>query len=317
MKTAALLLFASAAFGDTWIAHRVDDQRVVFFFGEVSGPADPPPETMKAQAQYAGDFAQLTPAQMRTMKIEQLQTGANAPMRLDLRLHEQLSLRIAGADTAKVEIEEFVHEVSCSDHFIGAVARVTDGVAAFSASKLKYYIVGTWKDAPKVWGSAGIRKAEIEKAKLEPILNQQLRAELRKIESKTAEWKRMDKALADGQGVLTYDVQSVPMGNDVFYFVRAQWTVGARPAFLLAVWLNAAHEIRGVDAFYARAMRSPDFASYKLDLAWLPKILNTVDFEGSPAVLITAQGLESFSIELQKLTPEGFTQTGVMWGYGC
>jgi len=316
VRLAIFLQIASAAFADTWLAHRVDDQHVVFFFGEISGPAQPPIQTSRPQAQYAGEFAQVTAVEKAGMKIQQLQTGANAPMRLDLRLHEQLSLRIAGSDTAKIEIDEFVRQVSCSNHFIGALARVVDGSGAFAASKQKYYIVGTWKDAPRTWPSAAIRKAELDKTKMEAVLNEQLRGELPKIQSETPEWKRIDKALADGQGVLTYDVQSVQAGTETLYFVRAQWSIRHRPAFLLAVWLNSAYEVRGTDAFLSRALRNPEFEPYNLNLSSLPKILNTLDFEGSPAILITAIGLESFSIELQKLTPGGFKETGVMWGYG-
>jgi hypothetical protein len=312
----ALFLIAGTAFADAWIAHRVDDQRIVFFFAEADGPADPPTETIHPQAQYAGDFSPLSEAKLRSMKLTQMMVGDNKPARLNLKLREQLSLRIAGGDTARVEIEQYVHEVTCSDHFIGAIARVIDNAPAFASTKQKYYVVGDLAPA-KPWASSAIRKADLDNSKLEPLLNAQLKIELPKLESESAEWKRLDKALADGQGVLTYDIQSVPIAADTIYFIRAQWTIRNKPAFLLAIWVTPNFEVRGVDSFTAHAQRMPEFAGTQWSLNALPKLLNVFDFEGAPAILVTAEGLESFSIDIWKMTPAGPKSTGVLWGYGC
>jgi len=325
VKFLLILVAASTAFADTWIAHRYDNQRVLFFFAELpmSQPAPAGEEIPPPQAQWgeAGKIVRLSEAQIRAMKLEQMQSGGT-PTRVDLRLHERLTLRIAGGLTATVEIEEFVHQTTCSDGFIGALARVVGGADGYSATKLKYYVVGTWSDTPPAWKNTSIRKVDLDgsaKSTLEASLTAQLKAELPKTESGTPQWKAIDKALAAGEGALTYDVQSVPVGRggEFVYFVRAQWTVRKRPAFLLSAWLTPSLEIQSVDAFMAGALRMPDFENYNLNLGSLARIVNVFEVNGSPAVLITAEGLESFSLDLIRYTNSGPKQTGVMWGYGC
>jgi hypothetical protein len=325
VKLALILIAASSAFADTWIAHRYDNQRVLFFFAELpmsqpvpAGDEIPPPQ---AQWGQAGKIVRLSEAQFRAMKLEQMATGGT-PTRLDLRLHERLALRITGALTATVEIEEFVHETTCSDGFIGALARVVSGAEGYSATKLKYYVVGAWNDTPAAWKTTSIRKMDLDasaKSTLEARLNAQLKAELPKAESDTPRWRAIDKELAAGDGALTFDVQSVPVGRtgEFVYFVRAQWTIRKRPAFLMAVWTTASFEIQSVDAFGGRALRMPDFAPYNLGVGSLPMIVNVFDVDGSPAVLITSEGMESFGLDLIRYTSSGPKQTGVMWGYGC
>ena len=319
-------LCAIPASADAWVALRYDDQRILFLFAE-HGYNDPDPQSEKiapAQAQYAGswDITRLTPEQFGSLKLTRMAISDLKPGRLDLRLHEGLELRITAGVSAEVEIEDFIHQATCSDHFIGALARVTRGADAYAATALKYYVVGNWKQPAAAWPDHSIRASNLEaagKTQVEASLAGLLRSELPKAESSTPEWKAIDRRLARGEGVLGYDVQSVPIGpnGDLASYIRAQWNIGGKPAFLLAAWMDSSFRVTHADAFTARALRMPDFASYKLDRGNLPKIMNVFDLDGFPSVMITAEGLESFTLVLQQYTPAGLKPTGIEYGYGC
>jgi hypothetical protein len=325
-RLALILSCTIPASADAWIALRYDPQRILFLFAE-HGYNDPDSQSEKiapAQAQYAGswEITRLTPEQFGSLKLTQMAISDLKPGRLDLRLHERLELRITAGVSAEVEIEDFIHQATCSDHFIGALARVTRGADAYAATPLKYYVVGNWKQPATAWRDHSIRASSLEaaeKTQVEASLAGLLRSELPKAESSTPEWKAIDSGLARGEGVLAYDVQSVPVGanGDLARYVRAQWNIGGMPAFLLAAWMDSSSHVIHVDAFTARALRMPDFANYKLDRANLPRLMNVFDLDGVPAVMMTAEGLESFTLELRQYTAAGLKPMGIEYGYGC
>lgn len=234
--------------------------------------------------------------------------------------------------------------------FAGFLAEVTPASQKeFAASTQQYFLVhkrtpsdrgsasGTSKIGPlPEWKATPDLRSQIER-----ILNARMQSELPAVHTESApiyerqgdidetweawanQWNQLDEELRLGNGKLDYDSQAFLLTPDGLprLFVRAQWTINQKPAFLLALWLRAGPSltVEAVDAQWARTMREPMFFNVALDRRYLGVILNLFDpgSDGHGALLIFTHGYEGVGITLYRYTDTGPIPTKISCSVGA
>jgi len=331
MPRALVVLLAAAALStgqqrtDQWVALRYDDQRVLFYFAANNKlVADPPlgASVPPPVAKYnAGDgLHELSLARFDKMKIE--------PEVL-IAIGDRYELMLGGNRVSQVEVERLVELPTCTDIFIGAIARVTGGADAFRTAREKYYVVRQKPGEPlpdRVSAVTGVAST-LDSRLLAANVTSRMQIDLKKVitaydpvfdrpeyAAKLRRWKALDQRLAEGGGELSYEVQSVRLAGILRYYVKAQWVIQGSVRFLMTAWLLPDLSIESANSKMSALLRMAEFEDSTLTLADLPKILNVFS-DGS--LLVTDEGYESFSVSLYRYTPDGLKETGVSFGYGC
>jgi hypothetical protein len=309
---------------DQWVALRYDDQRVIFYFAanntlvadQPLGVSVPPPV-----AKYRGGdgLRQLSLQRLDKMKLEP---------DVRVRIGDRYELLLGGNRASQIEVEQLVELPTCTDTFIGAIARVTGG-DAFRMAQEKYYVVRQKLGEPlpdRVATVTGVQST-FDSQRLAANLTSRMQVDLKRItathdpildaperSAKLRRLKALDQRLAAGAGALSYDVQSVRISGVLRYYVKAQWTIEGSARFLMTAWVLPDLSIESANSSMSELLRMPEFENYKLSLTDLPKILNVFS-DGT--LLMTDEGYESFSISLYRYSADGPQQTGVTFGYGC
>src|ERR1700730_2566934 len=135
---AGALAFAQSAKSGAWVGHRYDDAHVLFYFTESTNDVNDPargPAISPPLARYGGSggpVSSLDPERFAGMTL-------NPDLRLPIV--RRFELLLGGPATAQVEIERLAEQPTCSDNFIGAIARVVSNLDGYRGSRAKYYIV--------------------------------------------------------------------------------------------------------------------------------------------------------------------------------
>jgi hypothetical protein len=309
---------------DQWVALRYDDQRVIFYFAANNTLVTDPPLGVSVPppvAKYRGGdgLRQLSLQRLDKMKLEP---------NVRVRIEDRYELLLGGNRTSQIEVEQLVELPTCTDSFIGAIARVTSG-DAFRTAREKYYVVRSKPTEPLPARVATVTevRSTFDSQRLIANLTTRMQVDLKRIaaihdpvldaperSAKLRRLKALDQRLADGAGLLTYDVQSVRISGALRYYVKAQWTIEGSARFLMTAWLLPDLSMESANSSMSELLRMPEFESYSLSLMDLPKILNVFS-DGT--LLLTEEGYESFSVSLYLYSPDGPKQTGVTFGYGC
>jgi hypothetical protein len=321
--TGGALAIAQSANPEAWVGHRYDDAHVLFYFTEstnkVSDPARGPALSLPV-ARYGGDGGSLY----------SLPPGRFAKMTLkpDLRLPlgRRFEVLLGGAAAAQVEIEGLVEQETCSDNFIGAIARVVSNLDRYRTSRAKYYVVRAAASALPATRSAILAaRPQLDAKQLSANLNQRMAIELPRVQRRSADstprgrrvaarWRPLDERLARGQAVLAYDVQAVRIAGNLRYYVKARWALRGTVLFLMTAWLRPDLSVEAADSSDSQLLRLAEMQGARMDFANLPQLLNVFD-DGS--LLLTGEGYEGFGISLFTYTPEGPKETPVSYAYGC
>jgi hypothetical protein len=310
---------------DQWISLRHDDQRVIFYFAANNTlVTDPPlgPAIPSPVAKYrAGDG-------LHDLSLERLDKLKLEP-NVRVRIGDRYELMLGGNRVSQIEVERLVELPTCTDTFIGAIARVTGDDDAYRTARAKYYVVRQRPGEPlpdRVSTFTGVRPT-FDSQRLEANLNSRMQVDLKRISAthdpvldvpeRSALRRRLqtlDQRLAHGDGVLKYDIQSIRISGNLRYYVKAQWAIGGAVGFLMTAWILPDLSIESANSGMSELLRMVDFEHYNLSLTSLPKILNVFS-DGT--LLVTDEGYESFSISLYRYSAEGLKGTGVTYGYGC
>jgi hypothetical protein len=265
---------------------------------------------------------------LRGLSLERLEKLKLEP-NIRVRIGDRYELVLGGNQTSQIEVERLVELPTCTDTFIGAIARVTRSDDVFRKARAKYYVARHKAGEPLPDGVSSLTGARppLDAQRLEANLTSRMQVDRKRISAtrdpildapeRSAMLRRLqafDQRLARGAGVLSYDVQSVRISGTPRYYVKAQWTIEGSAHFLMTAWVLPDLSIESANSSMSELLRMPEFDQYKLSLKDLPKILNVFS-DGT--LLVTDEGYESFSISLYRYTPEGLRKTGVTFGYGC
>jgi hypothetical protein len=324
MLVTGSLAIAGEQRSDQWVALRYDDQRVIFYFAANNTLVADPPFGVSVPppvAKYRGGDG------LRELSLQRLDKMKLEP-NVRVRIEDRYELLLGGNRASQIEVEQLVELPTCTDTFIGAIARVTSG-DAFPTALEKYYVVRSKPSEPlpdRVATVTAVRPA-FDSQRLMANLTSRMQVDLKRItathdpildaperSAKLRRLKALDQRLADGAGALSYDVQSVRISGALRYYVKAQWTIGGSARFLMTAWVLPDLSIESANSSMTELLRMPEFENYNLSLTDLPKILNVFS-DGT--LLVTDEGYESFSISLYRYSEDGLKQTGVTFGYGC
>ena len=310
---------------DQWVALRYDDRRVIFYFAANNTLVTDPP--------LGADLPSPVAEYRASDGLHDLSLGRLAKFKLEpdvqVRIGDRYELMLGGNQTSQIEVERLVELPTCTDTFIGAIARVTRSDDVFRRARAKYYIARHKAGEPLPDGVSTLTGARpaIDSQRLEANLYSRMQVDLKRISAThdpvldaperstlLRRLKAFDQRLGRGAGALTYDVQSVRISGSLRYYVKAQWTIEGSARFLMTAWVLPDLSIESADSSMSKLLHMLDFEHYNLSLKDLPKILNVFS---DGRLLVTDEGYESFSISLYRYTPEGLQKTGVTFGYGC
>ncbi len=264
-----------AAAGPAYIAARYDDTHVAFIvttntesrfasspwmrtatLTKVSAPANPVAPLAGLQELWEPDNSTLH----FFPKIIQ-----------DTRRGDQWILNLSPGLTIPVSIEHPIVAPTGCNLALGFLAEVPlDQQAKFATAPGDYFAVRHMPVAPSdppVIASIGeLHNWKFTAAaaqQIEPQLNARMKQELAAIDARlranagtpgalahdvpvasplprTREWLHADKALADGEGKLDYDVHAYALSpdGDPRLFVRARWTLAGAPVFVMIAWFR-------------------------------------------------------------------------------
>ena len=135
-----------------------------------------------------------------------------------------------------------------------------------------------------------------------------------------------DRAIAEGRGRLSFDVQSyrVAPDGDPRLYVRAHWTVGRKTATELSLWMRwngTRAVVEQTDAWlskFASYAEAKSIGSVAANPEFAGLVLNIVPAaDGWAYVIVGRRGYESVSVSVLKYSPDGPRDTGVAYSYGC
>ncbi len=158
-----------------------------------------------------------------------------------------------------------------------------------------------------------------DEKRLQAKLNDPVKMEVRKLQSGSTKenpypksWLLSDAGLLRGEASLSTAVHSIQAGEEIRYFVKAQWAIKGKAVFLATAWVKPeGFAVQSFDSRAAQAMRTPEFDRVP-NVDDLDKVLNAFD----DGVLIFAQEFESFSIVLYRSVPSGLVKTAVEFAQG-
>ena len=134
--------------------------------------------------------------------------------------------------------------------------------------------------------------------------------------------QRADAALVAGKAKLTYDVQAFrldPSGVPI-WFVRAEWRVEGRQAFVIAAWIRAGDQLSTIesDNHGGTWLHMQEFRE-GITPEHLGLVLSVIDrdHDGWGEVLMLGTGYESFSIHSREYTADGFDVPDLQYSAGC
>jgi len=332
---------------DHFIAHRLDEARVVFVLDTINANRRKLHEEVRS-----GHFATLpTPKAVfsgigplwRADKATLSPYAEEITMDRWTKLHmEDLWVIRAGPNFVfHMRIESLaIARVHCSMH-LAVIGRVVNGQAeGFMAVKSKYYLVVPEAEfVPVSLQRTSQRPALLDwtnnrqrplSPDLESAIREQFERELGEFQrgDRFAKWvrrgsgriKRMQGILerhAPGEGNLMWDQQVLrltPEGEKRVY-VRSQLTLEEREVFFMSCWFNP----ENLQAERVKFRTSISEGGWTFSLETLGMILNVFDRDGDGwgEVLIGTHGYESFRIRLIEYSESGFEDTGIEFSGGC
>ena len=136
-------------------------------------------------------------------------------------------------------------------------------------------------------------------------------------------WRSYDERLVRGDARLSYDRKKLrisPNGVPRLY-VRAKWTLDEKTVFLLSAWFRTGDEltVEEFDVGASHFLRTPEFQHFDLDLDWVGDIFNIFDWDndGWGELIIDRQGYESYGFELFEYSEDGLSGPLASYSYGC
>jgi hypothetical protein len=137
-------------------------------------------------------------------------------------------------------------------------------------------------------------------------------------------WRALDQAIGRGESVLDFDFEAFRLlpDGDPRAFVRAEWTVGGQPAYVVGAWVRVGSALT---AEHVDAARSRIFAylllvdRLKIGREAAGKVLNIsdVDRDGRGEALMLDWGGDGNSANLYRYAPSGPLTILSSLGGGC
>ncbi len=330
---------------DCFIAHRYDDSHVVFSVGKTIPGAPELKQRSLAQnpsrlPDPAAKLAGITLWKMDEGFWKRHAGALPGPLPGDRWI-----LQSGGLETLHFSIERLViAETECGTSI--AALGVVDPAeqAVFKGLSEKHYLIISEAShssaVPSGTGPAILKNPVLGaegKEKLEAVLKERFERELPRIRRSAASnyalmgrlgrehsWLERDQRLAQGEGELSYDLQAVrlTLEGPPLYFVRAQWTLDDKTAFLMSAWVRPDRDMQleSVNTYPSEWLRMNEFQSEKLGLDDLGAILNVFDYDGDGwgEILINQRRYEGYQMILLEYSEgRGFRRTGVGFRYGC
>lgn len=258
---------------------------------------------------------------------------------------EEWQLEISSSSRMAVIIKEPVVAEVVGDAMTGFLAEVTPpDQAKFSASPNQYFLIhrisGASDQRPhqemsRIGELPNWKATPEERTQIEHLLNARMKTELAGMHHYTymdedatrkypelAEgfemWRRFDRALVTDEAKLDYDIQAFQLTPDGAprLFIRAQWTVEQKPAFLMSAWVRTQPNptVEAADSGSSDVIRIIN--GYAPNLESLGTVLNVFDrkSDGRGELLILSTGYEGFNIQLFRYTDAGPVGTGISFG---
>ncbi len=328
-----------------FIAHRYDDSRVVFSVGKTV-PGEP--ELKRRNLAQNPSRLPDPSAKLAGMTLWKMDEGfwkRHAGALPGPLPGDRWILQSGGVKTLHFTIERLViAETECGTTI--AALGVVDPAeqAVFRGLSEKHYLIiseaSHTAGAPAEAGPAILKDPVLGaegKEKLEESLRERFERELPRIRRSAAPnyalmgrlgrehpWLERDQRLAQGEGKLSYDLQALrltPEGQPL-YFVRAQWTLDDKTAFLMSAWVRPDRDMQldSVNTYPSEWLRMNEFQSERLGLDDLGAILNVFDYDGDGwgEILINQRRYEGYQMILLEYSEgQGFRRTGIGFRYGC
>ena len=136
-------------------------------------------------------------------------------------------------------------------------------------------------------------------------------------------WRSYDKRLKKGEARLSYDRKTFRISPDGVprLYVRAKWTLDEKTVFLLGAWFRSGDEltVEATDVGASHTLRTPEFQRMDLDLDWLDDVYNVFDHDddGWGELLKDRRGYESYGFELFEYSEDGPSGPLASYSYGC
>ena len=329
------------------VAHRYDDQRIVFLLKKVwDASIEPGRDSVLAEsAALPAPVASKSGMQLwewpsKEFRSQHQETVSTAPL-------GQRRLLLAGKGRRfyfKIE-KHLVAQMNCEAGIV-AMGRVERAdLAAFRQVDEMHYLA-----LPEVSGTpanpvdphvAPVPPAELPEmsagsnSALEAALEDLLVRELPKVQQAGEQdvvarrrgilqtWRAYDERLAKGKARLSYDRKTFRISPDGVprLYVRAKWTLDEKAVFLLGVWFRSGDEltVEATDVSGSHTLRTPEFQHMDLDLDWLDDIFNVFDHDndGWGELLKDRRGYESYGFELFEYSEDGLSGPLASYSYGC
>jgi len=334
----------------TFIAFRYDGTRVLFRVSDEISDFELDASQSKTLRSLGGPVAVYDKGQV--WEADQGLLDAHREFFNRAHAGEQWQLELSADSRILAVVQKPVVATAGCFEYAGFLAEVLPaGQKEFAASAKQYFLIHRKLDtaANQTSGSKPTRVGPLVdrettpelRSEIEKLLDARMKAELPKVhadsvpEYERAEnvdetlkawserWKTFDDKLARGEGKLDYDMQAFQLTPDGVprLFVRAEWTIDGKPAFLMSLWLRAkpALAVDHADAGWAGIMRMRELMDSQLDLETLGNVLNVFDLhhDGYGQVLIYSTGYEGYGISLYRFTDAGLTGTKIAHGGGC
>ncbi len=136
-------------------------------------------------------------------------------------------------------------------------------------------------------------------------------------------WRSYDERLAQGEATLSYDRKTFRISPDGVprLYVRAKWTLDDKTVFLLGAWFRSGDEpaVEATDVGASHTLRTPEFQRMDFDLDSVDDIFNVFDHDsdGWGELLKERRGYESYGFELFEYSEDGLGSPLASYSYGC
>ena len=140
-------------------------------------------------------------------------------------------------------------------------------------------------------------------------------------------WRTYDERLANGEATLAYDRKTFRISPDGVprLYVRAKWTLDPKTVFLLGAWFRSGHDpaveltLESLDVGAAHTLRTPEFQRMDFDLDSVDDVFNIFDHDndGWGELLKERRGYESYGFDLFEYSEDGLGSSLASYSYGC
>jgi hypothetical protein len=315
--------------GREFIAFRVDDRHVIAVMAELHGRT-PDQSGIQPAAQYGFPYRDADAAAI----------AAIPPSAMSVK---RWVVHLPGGRRVNALTDRAVQGSPSCSSLAGLLLTIEDPDRAMFASVREKYFVA--EPQPPAFAAGPPRSAAvpppIDRPQLDALLKSLLDRELPRVREEAAEeidrmaastvgyhrrWaeerRRFDAALTSGQARVVDDVQPFYLqpGGPPYYFVRAEWRVGSKPAFGAALWIKGgpSPSVAEANVAVARWLRMFEFQGRTSQLLY-GQVLGVFDIDGDGwgEVLMAGGGYESTGLDVRALTPKGFVPMRISYSYGC